>query len=40
MGGKVTDFSFFTSDWISNDQGYFPLYIDENWFDQNIGGKF
>ena len=22
----------FTSDWISNDQGYFPLYIDENWF--------
>lgn len=32
MGGKVTDFSFFTSDWISNDQGYFPLYIDDNWF--------
>ncbi|CAX43474.1 hypothetical vacuole protein, conserved [Candida dubliniensis CD36] len=32
MGGKVEDFSFFSSDWISNDQGYYPLFIDENWF--------
>ncbi|EGW33277.1 uncharacterized protein SPAPADRAFT_60612 [Spathaspora passalidarum NRRL Y-27907] len=31
-GGKVTELSFYTSDWVSNEQGFFPLYIDEKWF--------
>ncbi|RLV95713.1 Uncharacterized protein JA1_000692 [Spathaspora sp. JA1] len=31
-GGKVTELSFYTSDWVSNDQGFFPLDIDEKWF--------
>lgn len=31
-GGTILQASFFTSDWISNDQGFFPLTILPEWF--------
>lgn len=32
QGGKISEYSFYSSDWVSNEQGFFPLYIDESWF--------
>lgn len=39
-GGKVTKQSFFTSDWIKNDAGIYPLEILESFFEEGeIGTK-
>ncbi|KAL6452471.1 PSG1 PMA1 stabilization in the Golgi protein 1 [Candida maltosa Xu316] len=32
LGGKISESSFYSSPWISNDQGFYPIYINESWF--------
>ncbi|KAG7665537.1 uncharacterized protein J8A68_000939 [[Candida] subhashii] len=32
QGGKISEYSFYSSDWTSNEQGFFPIFIDKSWF--------
>lgn len=38
-GGKVSQASFFTSEWLSNDAGFYPLTIEDEWLGKEYNRK-
>lgn len=35
-GGKISQASFFISDWLENDDGYYPITIDPKWLGDKV----
>lgn len=35
LGGLLDGKSFFVSDWLAKDEGYFPITVDPKWFGEN-----